>query len=71
MELDEIAWQILQRCDGHHDMEAIVRAMMDRYAGDPDTIRNDVQEFLMEMRRHGLLEFRTPSDPGRFASNAG
>jgi len=61
MELDEVAWEVLQRCDGRHDVEAIVQAMAERYAGDVETIRRDVIEFLTDLRRQGLLEFRGAS----------
>jgi|FaiFalFF_MnMetaG_3_1042247.scaffolds.fasta_scaffold01311_3 pyrroloquinoline quinone biosynthesis protein D len=61
MELDEVAWEVLQRCDGRHDVEAIVQAMAERYAGDIETIRRDVYEFLTDLREQGVLEFREPS----------
>ncbi|MCS7311803.1 MAG: pyrroloquinoline quinone biosynthesis peptide chaperone PqqD [Acidobacteria bacterium] len=61
MELDEVAWEVLHRCDGYHDVEAIAQAMAERYAGDIETIRRDIVEFLTDLRRQGLLEFREPS----------
>ncbi len=65
MELDEVAWEVLRRCDGRHDVEAIAQAMAERYTGDVETIRRDVFEFLTDLRRQGLLEFREPSRTDR------
>ena len=54
--LSDTAAAILKLCDGAHSLAAIVRALVDHHPeSDPDTVRADVEAFLDEMRRRGLV----------------
>jgi pyrroloquinoline quinone biosynthesis protein D len=55
--LNESAGAILAKCDGERTIDAIVLELVRASAGgDEATIRADVQSFLEEMRKRGVLE---------------
>jgi coenzyme PQQ biosynthesis protein PqqD len=54
--LSDTAAAILKLCDGAHSVESIVDALArDHPASDMVTVRADVETFLEEMARRGLL----------------
>lgn len=55
--LNDTAPEILKLCDGERTVEAIVKALVDRFTGaDPAVIEADVMEFLARLKARGLLE---------------
>jgi coenzyme PQQ biosynthesis protein PqqD len=54
--LSDTAAAILKLCDGSHTTEQIVEALTREHPNsDPDTVRADVESFLDEMSRRGLV----------------
>lgn len=48
------AWQLI---DGSRDKASLVAALADQFVADRDEIGPDVDEFLLHMRKKGLLAF--------------
>lgn len=57
IELDDIAWDILKRCDGTKNLGEILEELKSIYIGDPRTIEEDTVQFLMELEKECLLYF--------------
>lgn len=55
---DEIAVEILKRCDGKASVAAIVRDLAATFEADPDQVERDVKGMLQDLADKGLLELR-------------
>jgi len=54
--LSDTAAAILKLCDGAHTLAAIVHALVETHPdSDADTVRADVEAFVDEMARRGLV----------------
>jgi coenzyme PQQ biosynthesis protein PqqD len=54
--LSDTAGAILKLCDGSHGIAAITQALVESHPeSDPDTVRADVEAFLDQMMRRGLV----------------
>lgn len=61
---DDIAVEILQLCDGSHDVAAIVDRLAAKYAADRTVIGADVVAMLQDLADKGfLVEARAPLAP--------
>jgi pyrroloquinoline quinone biosynthesis protein D len=52
---DEIAVQILQRCDGAASVAGIAAELAAHFAADLDTVRSDVIELLEDLAEKGFI----------------
>ena len=59
--LNGTAAAVVELCDGNRTLDEIVAALAGRYAGDADTLRSDVADYLRDLRSRGLV---TMSDDG-------
>jgi len=57
IELDDISWDILKKCDGMKKLSEILEELKNSYEGDPKAIEQDTVEFLIELKKEGLLSF--------------
>ena len=53
---DEIALEILKRCDGETTIRAIVDALATKFDAPDDVIMEDVKELVRDFRDKGVLE---------------
>ena len=54
--VNDTAIMIWEMLDGSYDLEDISGALCDRYGIDKETARNDVLEFVGQLRQRGLME---------------
>ncbi len=54
-QLDDIAVEILRRCDGERPLEAIETDLAAAYGADPADIADDVRQFLRDMADKGMV----------------
>ena len=59
LQLNSTGAEILQLCDGHHTFREIVVELAKRHNTTPDSLREDVDDYLNNLYQHALLEFRT------------
>jgi pyrroloquinoline quinone biosynthesis protein D len=52
---DEIAIEILRRCDGKASVAAIVDDLAQAFSAEPDQIAGDVRAFLQDLADKGLI----------------
>ena len=55
MELNEIALEILKRCDGQADFGAIVADLSRTFEAEASMVENDVRAFLADLKVRGML----------------
>ena len=55
LELNETAQEIVTRCDGR-TVDEIIQLLAREYDADPQTLRADVQETLVDLQRRKLIE---------------
>ena len=53
--LNEVGSRIWELCDGHHDIEQLVRILGNEYDVPADVLAGDVDELLDELRRGDLI----------------
>ncbi len=53
---DEIAVEILRRCDGEASVEGIAGELAARFSADPEVVRADVIELLEGLAEKGFIE---------------
>ncbi len=53
---DEIAVEVLQRCDGAASVEQIAGELATRFETDLDTVRGDVIELLADLAEKGFIQ---------------
>lgn len=58
LELDEVAAEIVRRCDGLRTVDAIVGELARAFDGDRDEIARDVAGCLHDLRQRGLIIFQ-------------
>jgi pyrroloquinoline quinone biosynthesis protein D len=57
--LSDTAGAVLKLCDGAHSVDDIVRELSSQCAAaNQEKVRVDIETFLAEMRRRGLVEMR-------------
>ena len=61
MVLNEVAVSVLEKCDGQASLEQITRQIQSEYDADPETIRQDVLTFAVELLSSGLVEAEPPA----------
>jgi pyrroloquinoline quinone biosynthesis protein D len=52
---DDIALEVLQRCDGVASVTAIAEALAAKYQAPPDEVRRDVIELLQDLADKGVI----------------
>ncbi|MEZ0360382.1 MAG: PqqD family peptide modification chaperone [Hydrogenobacter sp.] len=57
IELDDVSWDILRRCDGVKKLGDILEELKNSYVGDPKSIEEDTIQLLMELKNDRLLDF--------------
>lgn len=57
IELDDVSWDILRRCDGTKKVGEIIEELKSVYTGDPKIIEEDTLQLLMELKKECLLDF--------------
>jgi pyrroloquinoline quinone biosynthesis protein D len=60
LELDEIAAEIVRRCDGRRTVDAIVAELDTLFDGDCGEIAGDVADYLRDLHGRGLVVFQPP-----------
>jgi len=55
LELNETAQEIVTRCDGR-SVDEIIQALAREYDADPEMLRADVQETIVDLQRRKLIE---------------
>lgn len=53
---------IVELCDGQHTFQEMVTTLAARFASSPDSLSDDVGEYLMRLRERGLLELISQED---------
>jgi pyrroloquinoline quinone biosynthesis protein D len=53
--LDEVTYDILNRCSGESTLGSIILSLADEYEADADTLRRDVCECLDQLRQRMLV----------------
>jgi pyrroloquinoline quinone biosynthesis protein D len=53
--LDDITHDILLRCSGEVTLASIIQSLAEEYETDPDTVRSDVCECLVQLRQRMLI----------------
>lgn len=61
LELDEVAAEIVRRCDGLRTVAAIVGELAGAFDGAHDEIAGDVAGCLHDLHQRGLLVFQPPA----------
>jgi len=56
LELDEIAAEIVRRCDGQRTVGAIAGELAEAFEGEGEEIARDVAECLWDLRERGLMQ---------------
>ncbi|MBI0433725.1 pyrroloquinoline quinone biosynthesis peptide chaperone PqqD [Roseomonas sp. KE0001] len=54
--LDDVAYAILRRLDGQHDVARLAAALAEEYDAPASAIAEDVREVLEDLRRKGLVQ---------------
>ena len=53
--LNPVGTRVFGLLDGEHTVDEIVLRIVDEFEVGPDQARHDVEEFLTELERHGML----------------
>ena len=56
LKLDDIAREILNRCDGEADLRAIVDDLAQAFDAEPSIIEADVMSFIGDLKTRGFLD---------------
>lgn len=56
LKLDDIAREILNRCDGEADLRAIIDDLAQVFAADSSVIEADVMSFIGDLKARGFLD---------------
>lgn len=56
LKLDQIALEILKRCDGEADLAAILDSLASAFETEVAVIEKDVEAFLTDLRARGMLD---------------
>lgn len=55
LHLSETAREILTRCDGRETVSGIIASLAEEYAAEPETLRSDVLECLLNLHQRKLV----------------
>ncbi len=55
LELNEVAVEILKRCDGKSDLRTIVADLARAFEAEAEAIENDVRAFITDLNARGML----------------
>jgi pyrroloquinoline quinone biosynthesis protein D len=61
LELDEVAAEIVRRCDGRRTVDTIVAELAALFDGDRGEIAGDVADYLRDLHERGLVIFQPPA----------
>ena len=54
--LNEVGTRIWHLIDSHHDLDSVYRTLAEEYAVEPEQLRRDLDSFVEELDRAGLLQ---------------
>jgi coenzyme PQQ biosynthesis protein PqqD len=55
LHLSETAREIVTRCDGRETVSGVIASLATEYSAEPETLRADVLECLLELQRRKLI----------------
>lgn len=56
LKLDDIALEILKRCDGERDLQTIIDDLANAFEADAGVIELDVKAFVADLKARGFIE---------------
>ena len=56
LKLDNIALEILKRCDGESDLQSIIDDLSDAFEANATVIESDVKAFVADLRARGFID---------------